>query len=192
MVLERSDFAAEVLARGLRTQRLVAVAGRWTGTSREPCPLVLLDGDGPAHDALAALDRHAGATTRAVLMTRGQPPVELPGAPRVCGAVSRSQTVQHVAGVLRRVLQGLPVPEFVSDARAAVRSPLTEREVEVLVQLAQGVRNDDIASSLCISPHTARTHVQNILTKLGVDNRLEAAVVARREGLLPRATAVCS
>lgn len=63
-------------------------------------------------------------------------------------------------------------------------SRLTRREQEVLRLLAQGTDNDGIAQSLVISPQTARTHVQNVLGKLGVHSRLEAAAVVTRSGLL--------
>jgi DNA-binding NarL/FixJ family response regulator len=62
-------------------------------------------------------------------------------------------------------------------------SQLTDREREVLRLLAVGLSNDRIAELLFLSPHTVRTHVQNIRTKLGVRSRLEAAVFAIRSGL---------
>jgi DNA-binding NarL/FixJ family response regulator len=58
-------------------------------------------------------------------------------------------------------------------------SKLTRREREVLALLAEGGDNDAIAQALVISPQTARTHVQNVLGKLGVHSRLEAAALAR-------------
>lgn len=60
---------------------------------------------------------------------------------------------------------------------------LTDREREVLRLLAVGMRNDRIAEVLFVSPHTVRTHVQNIRTKLRVRSRLEAVVFALRHGL---------
>lgn len=53
--------------------------------------------------------------------------------------------------------------------------PLTDRELEILAQLAQGHSNKHIARELAISPHTVKRHVANILTKLGVDTRGQAA-----------------
>jgi DNA-binding NarL/FixJ family response regulator len=60
---------------------------------------------------------------------------------------------------------------------------LTTREREVLYLLAQGGDNDTIAQALVISPQTARTHIQNVLVKLGVHSRLEAAALAIQNGL---------
>lgn len=65
-------------------------------------------------------------------------------------------------------------------------SRLTRREQEVLRLLADGADNQRIAQALVISPQTARTHVQNVLGKLGVHSRLEAAAFATRSGLWDR------
>jgi DNA-binding NarL/FixJ family response regulator len=61
---------------------------------------------------------------------------------------------------------------------------LTRREREVLRMLARGGDNQAIAQALVISPQTARTHIQNVLGKLGVHSRLEAAAFARRNDLV--------
>jgi DNA-binding NarL/FixJ family response regulator len=62
-------------------------------------------------------------------------------------------------------------------------SQLTRRERQVLAMLARGANNRGIAEALTISPDTARTHIQNLLGKLGVHSRLEAAALAARGGL---------
>jgi DNA-binding NarL/FixJ family response regulator len=61
---------------------------------------------------------------------------------------------------------------------------LTRREREVLALLAEGADNDAIAQRLVISPQTARTHIQNVLSKLGVHSRLEAAAFVVQNGIL--------
>jgi len=61
--------------------------------------------------------------------------------------------------------------------------PLTEREVEVLRLVAQGLTNQEIAEKLVISERTVGTHVSNILQKLHLANRTQAALYALREGL---------
>jgi NarL family two-component system response regulator LiaR len=60
---------------------------------------------------------------------------------------------------------------------------LTPRETEVLRALARGLSNEGISRTLHISEATVRTHVSNILFKLGLDNRTQAALYALREGL---------
>jgi DNA-binding NarL/FixJ family response regulator len=62
---------------------------------------------------------------------------------------------------------------------------LTDREREILVLVAKGLSNQQIADSLVISERTVRTHVSNILSKLGVTTRTQAALLAIREGIAP-------
>ena len=61
--------------------------------------------------------------------------------------------------------------------------PLTARELEVLGLVAQGLSNREIAEQLDISTETARTHVNRILSKLHVANRVQATLYALREGI---------
>ena len=67
---------------------------------------------------------------------------------------------------------------------AASVDQLTERETDVLRLLAQGQSNQEIARNLSISDTTVRSHVSNILMKLGVSNRTQAALVARERQLV--------
>jgi DNA-binding NarL/FixJ family response regulator len=63
---------------------------------------------------------------------------------------------------------------------------LTEREIEVLRYVAEGLTNRQIAERLFISPKTASVHVTNILRKLGLKRRVEAATLCFQMGLSPR------
>ncbi|MCA9132280.1 MAG: response regulator transcription factor [Planctomycetales bacterium] len=81
---------------------------------------------------------------------------------------------------LRRVTGALATPRVVSD----VEVPLTQRESEVLRQLANGLTNKEIALALGISYETVKEHVQHILRKIGVSDRTQAAVWAVRKGLV--------
>ncbi|MBD2465242.1 response regulator transcription factor [Oscillatoria sp. FACHB-1407] len=62
--------------------------------------------------------------------------------------------------------------------------PLSSREREVLKLITEGASNPEIARRLYLSPNTIKTHVRSILNKLGVEHRLQAAVVALRHGLV--------
>jgi NarL family two-component system response regulator LiaR len=77
--------------------------------------------------------------------------------------------------VLQELLHPPPHPPTVD--------PLTEREMEVLRRVAHGETNQQIAAALGISEATARTHVSNILSKLHLASRTQAALYALREGL---------
>ena len=81
------------------------------------------------------------------------------------------------------------VQEFVSRPRpgraaADALAPLTDREREVLLLVAQGLSNAEIAEQLVLSPATAKTHVSRILTKLGQRDRAQLVVLAYETGLV--------
>lgn len=81
---------------------------------------------------------------------------------------------------LRRVTGALATPRLTAD----VEVPLTQRESEVLRQLAYGLTNKEIAQALHISYETVKEHVQHILRKIGVSDRTQAAVWAVRKELV--------
>jgi DNA-binding NarL/FixJ family response regulator len=83
--------------------------------------------------------------------------------------------------VAKRLMQSLRAPK-----RQDEIEPLTDREREVLILVARGEANKAIGRQLGISERTARTHVSNILGKLGLASRTQAALYAVREGLVPR------
>jgi DNA-binding NarL/FixJ family response regulator len=85
------------------------------------------------------------------------------------------------AAVARQLMDSLRP----SGAPADQFGELTERELEVLRLIAEGHANKEIARRLVISERTARTHVSNILRKLGLSSRTQAALLAVREGLAP-------
>jgi DNA-binding NarL/FixJ family response regulator len=74
---------------------------------------------------------------------------------------------------------GAPAPE------ESHRDELTARELEVLVQVTTGASNKEIADTLGITENTVKKHLQSILDKLHMQNRIQAAVYAVQEGLLP-------
>ena len=62
--------------------------------------------------------------------------------------------------------------------------PITNREKEILVHLAQGKTNKEISQSLMLSPSTVRNHISSIFTKLNISNRSQATAIAIYAGLL--------
>lgn len=92
--------------------------------------------------------------------------------------VHRGESALHPA-IARKVLQELAG----ASAQPPAPDPLTPRELEVLHWLAEGLENRDIAQKLVISEATVRTHVSNILGKLHLASRTQAALYALREGL---------
>ncbi len=82
--------------------------------------------------------------------------------------------------IARKLIRELNRPSLLPPAD----EPLTEREVEVLILVARGLPNQDIANSLYISERTVRTHVSNMLSKLHLANRTQAALYALKEGLV--------
>ncbi len=81
------------------------------------------------------------------------------------------------AKVLQRLREGTSPPE------EPILSGLTHREVQVLRLIANGYDNAQIAAKLHISPKTVKNHISNILMKLQIENRIQAAVLAVRSGL---------
>ena len=96
-------------------------------------------------------------------------------------AVGESLISPTIAG---KVLQRVRATSSQPDAEAAIRSELSEREIEVLKLIANGKDNADIAGDLHISPKTVKNHISNILMKLQIENRIQAAVYAVRSGIV--------
>jgi NarL family two-component system response regulator LiaR len=110
------------------------------------------------------------------------------------GYLLKNASPQRLLSAIRDVYQGEPSisPTIaIKMMRELQRSsdlppteePLTEREMEVLKLVAQGLPNQEIAETLVIGERTVRTHVSNILAKLHLANRTQAALYALREGL---------
>ena len=106
------------------------------------------------------------------------------------------------AGVLRAEVRAGRLDGDAVDAVLAaagqrvVRRPgpatgLTARETEVLVHLARGLSNPEIAAALTVSRKTVSTHLEHIYAKLGVSTRTQAALFAMRQGLVGQAADAC-
>jgi DNA-binding NarL/FixJ family response regulator len=119
------------------------------------------------------------------------------------GYLTKHQAAREVVDAVRKAAEGEPViPPFMiprilshfeqqqqQDQQAdLMREKLSTREIEILQQLARGADIRAIGETLVISHHTVRTHIQNILNKMGVHSKLEATTLALKLGLitLPR------
>jgi DNA-binding NarL/FixJ family response regulator len=96
-------------------------------------------------------------------------------------AVGEALISPHIAAkVLQRVRATSTSPEIAD----TIRAELSDREIEVLKLIANGTDNAQIAAELHISPKTVKNHISNILMKLQIDNRIQAAVYAVRSGIV--------
>jgi DNA-binding NarL/FixJ family response regulator len=154
------------------TQRLSTLAPK----SR----VVVLTGSSGEHDVLEAI--LAGAT--GYLLKDAGPDEIVAAVRRVAGG--ESVISPRIAGrLLERIRErdagGRLRP---GDTADAIRATLTGRELEVLKLMASGKDNSDIAGELFLSPKTVKNHVANILAKLQLENRIQAAVHAVRSGIV--------
>jgi DNA-binding NarL/FixJ family response regulator len=86
--------------------------------------------------------------------------------------------------IATKVLQRVRAAGPAQPEAQTVRSELTDREIQVLKLIANGKDNAQIAADLHISPKTVKNHISNILMKLQIENRIQAAVYAVRSGLV--------
>jgi DNA-binding NarL/FixJ family response regulator len=195
-----------VVRQGLRTfldlQDDITVVGE-AGDGAEAVELVgelapdvlLLDLKMPVLDGRGALERLSGVSTRVVVLTSVSDRSDVGPAMRAGASGFLYKDVDPTALVqaVRAVHGGqvLLAPEaaeamLAGEGGGAARPapvPLTEREREVLALIAAGRSNREIARSLLVAEKTVKTHVSNVLMKLGVQDRTQAALYAVRHGL---------
>ena len=111
----------------------------------------------------------------------------LPMARRLYEALSQGVESDYI----RRLLAAFPVAESEQTASSPMRGskselvePLSERELEVLQLIAEGLTNQEVATRLYLSLHTVKVHARNIFTKLAVKNRAQAVAKGRALGIL--------
>jgi DNA-binding NarL/FixJ family response regulator len=86
--------------------------------------------------------------------------------------------------IASKMLQRIRASSSQPEIERTIRSELSEREIQVLKLIANGKDNAMIAAELHISPKTVKNHISNILMKLQIDNRIQAAVYAVRSGIV--------
>jgi DNA-binding NarL/FixJ family response regulator len=114
-------------------------------------------------------------------ITKDVPAAELVRAVRVVAAGDALLTPEVTRQLLDRVARRLPAPVATGPE---VLAELTEREREVLELLARGMSNAEIAEALVVGEATVKTHVSNVLMKLGLRDRVQAVVLAYEIGLV--------
>ena len=147
----------------------------------------LLDLEMPGIDGVEAASRiRQRIPARCVVVTRHARPGVLRRAlsAGVDGFIPKSRRAEDVAAVIRDVAAGRRYvdPEIAADALSDERSPLTDRELDVLRAGARGETIAEIAASLHLSPGTVRNHVSSVLGKLGLATRQQATITARERG----------
>ena len=90
----------------------------------------------------------------------------------------------ELAGYVDKLLSAFTQPAKVPQSN--LTEPLSQRELEVLKLIAEGLTNQEIASKLYLSQHTVKVHARNIFAKLGVQNRTQAAARGKSLGILPQ------
>jgi len=161
--------------------------------------VILLDVRMPDGDGLAVLDklRQKAPKSRVVMLSMYDNPTYvaravalgacdyvLKGSPReslidVITAAAKDESPSP-AGALRRIARLMRIRQVIDDDDV----PLTQRETQVLRHIALGLSNKEIARSLEISVETVKEHVQNLMRKIDVRDRTQAAVWALRKGLV--------
>jgi DNA-binding NarL/FixJ family response regulator len=158
--------------------------------------VVLLDLRMPGSDGLAALRglREQGNPARVLVITSFTEPSAVLPAVRAgaAGYVYKDVDPPALAAAIRAVHAGHvllhpDVAELLAGERPSAATPaarLTARERQVLGEIARGRSNREIARALALSEKTVKTHVSAVLTKLGVQDRTQAALTAVRTGLV--------
>lgn len=180
----------------------VAITGpQAVGIAKESQPdVVLLDFHLPGYsgeEAIARL-REVAPSTKILVLTSDTSDATWARSVRAgaVGCVTKERSLDEIVNGIEAAHEGRPLIEasrlrVVLDGLSAPPRPtsetgeqLTEREVEILLLLADGKDNQTIADVLIISPNTVRTHLQNMFSKMGVHSKLEAVTLAAKTGLL--------
>jgi two-component system response regulator DesR len=158
-----------------------------TEAQRMKPDVCLLDLEMPGLDGVdTAAKILRSVPSRCVIVTRHARPGVLRRAlgAGVSGFLPKSRPADDVAAVIREVAAGRRYvdPEVAADALSDERSPLTDRELDVLRAGARGQTVAEIASALHLSAGTVRNHVSSVLGKLGLASRQQATIHARERG----------
>jgi two-component system response regulator DevR len=205
LVVEDHEILAKGLSRLLESCsdfEVVGVVGTVSSavasTIRLRPDVVIMDFQLPDGDGVTALTqiKREIPSTHVVMLTGSDEDERLARSAFEAGCsgfVGKSQSVSDLFSVVRAAYAGevLMTPVMLlmllprlSNESEKVGSNLSRREIEVLGVMAEGGSDKEIAHRLFISLNTARKHAQNIIRKLGAHSKLEAVVIAVREGVI--------
>ena len=199
-IVDQEQTFADALAIRLDAEddiKVVAVAKASSGPTLGGCAdIVLLDADLGGDTTNLLCDANSSPHTRAVMLSRSSEPERIVAAIQAGAAawIRKDESVEYLLEALRGIARGqtwVPAAETGNvlslllhqqdsrnDDMPAAR--LTLRERQVLDCLASGAGRSEAAARLNISVNTVRTHMQNIMTKLGAHSTLEAIAMVRR------------
>jgi len=163
--------------------------------------VMLLDADLPGNGAFRLCEKmsQSSGAPRLILLSKSANPLRIVRAIRAgaVGWVCKNESLDRLIDVIRGVARNetwLPPGQTGQVLRLLLRetgrdeeegahllSALTDREREVLSFLANGTRRRDVAKHLQMSPNTVRTHLQNLMGKLGVHSAIEAVALTRSQ-----------
>ena len=209
LIVDDHDLFRTGLRNLLEEQGVQVVGEAATGTEavqivRELAPdVVVMDLNMPGMGGVEAT-RHISALaplTRVLMLTISDQDSDVMDAiiAGACGYLLKDSSIQDlIAGIeaasrgeslispaiASKVLQRVRATGSQAGIADTIRAELSDREIEVLKLIANGKDNAVIAADLCISPKTVKNHISNILMKLQIDNRIQAAVYAVRSGIV--------
>jgi DNA-binding NarL/FixJ family response regulator len=209
LIVDDHDLFRTGLRNLLEEQGVVIVGEAATGAEavkivREIAPdVVVMDLNMPGMGGVEAT-RHITAIaplTRVVMLTISEDDGDVMDAilAGACGYLLKDSSIQDLMAGIRaashgeslispniaaKVLQRVRATSTQPEIANTIRAELSDREIEVLKLIANGKDNAVIAGELHISPKTVKNHISNILMKLQIDNRIQAAVYAVRSGIV--------
>jgi DNA-binding NarL/FixJ family response regulator len=209
LIVDDHDLFRTGLRNLLEEQGVVIVGEAASGAEavkivRELAPdVVVMDLNMPGMGGVDAT-RHITAIaplTRVVMLTISEEDSDVMDAiyAGACGYLLKDSSIQDLMAGIRaashgeslispniaaKVLQRVRATGTQPEIANTIRAELSDREIEVLKLIANGKDNALIAAELHISPKTVKNHISNILMKLQIDNRIQAAVYAVRSGIV--------
>lgn len=150
--------------------------------------LVIMDIEMPGRSAfdVARTLRGISPTSKIAFLTGHEHPSYAAEAERI-GAVAflhKSSPTESIVAAIEQVLIGQVVFESKPHSGGSLAETLTPREHEVLTYIGRGLNTKEMALTMCLSPRTVERHVERLMQRLGVHERVKLALLAHREGLV--------